>query len=164
MKLNNTKPKRTIIFSAWAGGEFGLLGSKFYAENPVYPIKKTVAYINMDMFSHSVGKLNFMGIYYGPEIWNLLRVKLPKDLLDKAKPSRCGLVGSDHSCFLYDGVFAFFIYTTSHHFKCHAPVDAAELAKSKILKTVGNFTGVCVDILANESNKNFIQALRQATY
>lgn len=43
-----TKPERTIIMLAVTAEEQGLLGSKYYAQNPVYPIDKTVANINMD--------------------------------------------------------------------------------------------------------------------
>ncbi len=47
------KNKRTIIFIAFGGEEEGLLGSKHYVNNPVFPLNKTVAMINMDM----VGRL-----------------------------------------------------------------------------------------------------------
>lgn len=46
--------KRTLIFIAFGGEEEGLLGSKYYVNNPVFPLEKTVAMINMDM----VGRLN----------------------------------------------------------------------------------------------------------
>jgi Zn-dependent M28 family amino/carboxypeptidase len=48
------KNKRTLIFIAFGGEEEGLLGSKFYVNNPVFPLDKTVAMINLDM----VGRLN----------------------------------------------------------------------------------------------------------
>ncbi len=41
-------PKRSILFLAVTAEEQGLLGSKFYAENPIYPLNKTVAALNMD--------------------------------------------------------------------------------------------------------------------
>ncbi|MCP5053696.1 MAG: M28 family peptidase [bacterium] len=41
-------PGRSILFMAVTAEESGLLGSKFYANNPVYPLKNTVAAINMD--------------------------------------------------------------------------------------------------------------------
>lgn len=47
-KTMKTKPERTIIFLSVTAEEQGLLGSKYYAENPVYPVDKTVANINMD--------------------------------------------------------------------------------------------------------------------
>jgi Zn-dependent M28 family amino/carboxypeptidase len=41
-------PKRSILFLSVTGEERGLLGSKYYAENPLYPLKATLADINMD--------------------------------------------------------------------------------------------------------------------
>lgn len=43
-----TKPERTIIFLSVTAEEQGLWGSAYYAQNPVYPVNKTVANINMD--------------------------------------------------------------------------------------------------------------------
>ena len=45
-----TKPKRSVVFLAVTVEEQGLLGSEYYAQNPVYPINETVANINMDGF------------------------------------------------------------------------------------------------------------------
>ena len=62
------KNKRTIIFIAFGGEEEGLLGSKFYVNNPAFPINKTVAMINMDMVGRlendkdGFGKLTVGGI------------------------------------------------------------------------------------------------------
>ncbi|WP_448556677.1 M28 family metallopeptidase [Thalassotalea montiporae] len=44
----DVKPERSITFLAVTAEEQGLLGSKFYAANPVIPANKTVANINMD--------------------------------------------------------------------------------------------------------------------
>ena len=41
-------PKRSILFLAVTAEEQGLLGSKYYAENPIYPPSHAVANINMD--------------------------------------------------------------------------------------------------------------------
>ncbi len=41
-------PRRSILFLAVTAEEQGLLGSRYYAENPLYPAAKTVAAINMD--------------------------------------------------------------------------------------------------------------------
>jgi Zn-dependent M28 family amino/carboxypeptidase len=43
-----TPPDRSILFLAVTAEEQGLLGSQYYAANPVYPLAKTVAEINMD--------------------------------------------------------------------------------------------------------------------
>jgi Zn-dependent M28 family amino/carboxypeptidase len=42
------KPKRSILFLMVGAEEQGLLGSQHYAENPVYPLAKTLASINVD--------------------------------------------------------------------------------------------------------------------
>jgi len=42
------KQKRSILFLAVTAEEQGLLGSAYYAKNPVYPVTKTAANINMD--------------------------------------------------------------------------------------------------------------------
>jgi Zn-dependent M28 family amino/carboxypeptidase len=47
MKLN-PPPKRSVLFMATTAEEAGLLGAKFYAEHPLYPLAKTLADINID--------------------------------------------------------------------------------------------------------------------
>lgn len=42
------KPKRSILFLFVTAEEQGLLGSEFYGTNPLYPLEKTVANINID--------------------------------------------------------------------------------------------------------------------
>jgi Zn-dependent M28 family amino/carboxypeptidase len=43
------KPERSVIFLAVTAEEQGLLGSAYYADNPIYPLDQTVANINMDV-------------------------------------------------------------------------------------------------------------------
>jgi Zn-dependent M28 family amino/carboxypeptidase len=55
--------KRTIVFIAFGGEEEGLLGSKHYVNNPVFPLDKTVAMLNMDMIGRlTENKLTVGGI------------------------------------------------------------------------------------------------------
>lgn len=42
-------PRRSILFVAFSGEEKGLLGSEYYSENPVFPLKSVVANLNIDM-------------------------------------------------------------------------------------------------------------------
>ena len=44
-------PDRSVVFLAVTAEESGLLGSKYYAENPIYPLSQTVGGVNMDAFS-----------------------------------------------------------------------------------------------------------------
>lgn len=47
-KSLKTPPERTIVILSVTAEEQGLWGSAYYAQNPVYPLAKTVANINMD--------------------------------------------------------------------------------------------------------------------
>ncbi|MCJ2188779.1 M28 family metallopeptidase [Novosphingobium beihaiensis] len=42
-------PQRSVVFAAWTAEERGLLGSEYYAANPVYPLDKTVANLAIDI-------------------------------------------------------------------------------------------------------------------
>ena len=42
-------PERSILFMGTTAEEAGLLGAKYYAEHPLYPLAKTLADINMDV-------------------------------------------------------------------------------------------------------------------
>ncbi|CAA0203900.1 M28 family metallopeptidase [Tenacibaculum maritimum] len=43
------RPKRSVVFLHVTGEEKGLLGSKYYTENPIFPLANTVANLNIDM-------------------------------------------------------------------------------------------------------------------
>jgi Zn-dependent M28 family amino/carboxypeptidase len=49
--LLKAPPKRSIVFLSVTAEEKGLLGAKFYAERPLYPLAKTLADINMDVIN-----------------------------------------------------------------------------------------------------------------
>jgi len=46
-------PKRSILFLHVTGEEHGLLGSKYYSENPVFNLENTVVNLNIDMIGRS---------------------------------------------------------------------------------------------------------------
>ena len=54
-------PKRSILFLSVTAEEQGLLGTQYYATNPLYPLKNTLADINMDVLN-LWGKTNDMTI------------------------------------------------------------------------------------------------------
>ena len=43
------QPDRTIVIAAWSAEERGLLGSEVYAQDPIYPVEKTVANLAIDV-------------------------------------------------------------------------------------------------------------------
>lgn len=65
------KPKRSIVFALWFGEEKGLFGSTYYAANPVFPLKDTVAMLNFehmgrtdDTEGSTKGRMSLTGIDY----------------------------------------------------------------------------------------------------
>lgn len=52
-KADGYHPKRSILFLNVTGEEKGLVGSKYYTENPTFPLENTVANLNIDMIGRS---------------------------------------------------------------------------------------------------------------
>ncbi len=47
------RPKRSIVFMTFFGEERGLLGSRFYGKNPVFPLNQTIAHINLEQIGRT---------------------------------------------------------------------------------------------------------------
>lgn len=65
------KPKRSIVFALWFGEEKGLFGSTYYAANPVFPLRDTVAMLNFEHMGRTddnegstKGRMSLTGIDY----------------------------------------------------------------------------------------------------
>lgn len=48
-------PRRSVLFMTVTGEEKGLLGSAYYADNPIFPLENTVANVNIDM----IGRMDY---------------------------------------------------------------------------------------------------------
>ncbi len=55
-------PDRSLVFLAVTAEESGLLGSRYYAENPIYPLAQTVAGINMDVLTLAGDARDFVAV------------------------------------------------------------------------------------------------------
>ena len=102
------KPERTIVFLAVTAEEQGLLGSEYYALNPVFPLIKTVADLNMDALGF-YGETKDISIKgkgqnevedYITEILNTNNLKAVGD----TRPSAGSYYRSDHFNFAKVGV------------------------------------------------------------
>lgn len=58
-------PDRSIVFAAWTAEEKGLLGSEYYAANPVYPLETTVAGFNVDALAPTGPSHDVLVVGYG---------------------------------------------------------------------------------------------------
>lgn len=69
--LGRSKPKRTIVFMCFWGEEMGLQGSRYYCQNPVFPLKQTVCDVNLEQIGRTddtegprVAEFNLTGFDY----------------------------------------------------------------------------------------------------
>lgn len=109
------KPERSILFLAVTAEESGLLGSQYYANNPIYPLGKTVANINMDMLMAYGKTKDIVLVGYGMnDLQNYLEeaVKEQDRVVTAAPSPEEGMYfRSDHFSFAKKGVPA--LYTES---------------------------------------------------
>ena len=99
---------RSQVFLAVTAEESGLLGSKFYAENPVYPLAKTVGGVNMDGLN-VIGKAkDFVLVGAGKsELEDLVKPIVAAEgrvITLEANPERGSYYRSDHFSFAKLGV------------------------------------------------------------
>ncbi len=103
-----TPPKRSILFLSVTAEEQGLLGAKYYAENPLYPLKKTLANINMDELN-TFGKSSDMVIVglgnstLDDIVTDVLKSK-GRTVTGDAQPEKGFYYRSDHFEFAKQGV------------------------------------------------------------
>jgi hypothetical protein len=53
LAAQTTRPKRSIVFMTFFGEELGLVGSRYYGKHPVFPIKDTVADLNLEQIGRT---------------------------------------------------------------------------------------------------------------
>ena len=100
--------RRSIVFLAVTAEESGLLGSKFYAENPVYPLASTVGGVNMDSLN-VIGKTrDFVLVGAGKsELEDLVKPIVAAEgrvIVPEERPEAGGYYRSDHFSFAKLGV------------------------------------------------------------
>jgi Zn-dependent M28 family amino/carboxypeptidase len=105
-------PARSILFLAVTLEESGLLGSRWYAENPVYPLTKTAANINMDALP-IIGPTNDVVVvgYGSSELENVLRdaaAAQNRTVVQEPTPQNGFYYRSDHFNFAKVGVPALY--------------------------------------------------------
>ena len=72
-----TRPKRSLVFMTFFGEEEGELGSKYYAQHPVFPIEKTIGDVNLEQLGRtdaSDGRKIAEGTFTGSRYSDLPRV------------------------------------------------------------------------------------------
>ncbi|MBB1298040.1 MULTISPECIES: M28 family metallopeptidase [unclassified Pseudoalteromonas] len=105
-------PSRSMTFLAVTAEEQGLLGSKYYAANPVIAANKTVANINMDSLNllGKVKDMNVVGIGKSQmdEFLATAAKEQGRTISGDPKPSSGGYYRSDHFAFANMGIPAMY--------------------------------------------------------
>ena len=106
------QPKRSVLFLSVTAEEKGLLGSRYYAQNPLYPLTRTVANINMDGANQFGRTSDIEVIGYGAsaidDIARAVAQEQSRELLPESHPERGSYYRSDHFEFAKVGVPAFY--------------------------------------------------------
>jgi hypothetical protein len=142
-------PKRSIIFLHVTGEEKGLLGSAYYSDNPIYPLSKTVANLNLDMigridptrkgdkreYIYIIGSdHDSQDLHEISEQTNLQTVNLDLDYRYNAKddPQRF-YYRSDHYNFAKKGIPIIFYFSGTHE-DYHLPSDTPDKINYDLLE------------------------------
>lgn len=112
-------PLRTVVFLATTAEEQGLLGAKYYVENPVFPLNKTVADINNDLMLPMGRMKDVMVTGYGQNELEdyVARVAKKQDryIFPDPNPETGMFYRADHFAFARAGVPALFVRGNCDH-------------------------------------------------
>lgn len=142
-KIKN--PKRTIVFIAFSAEEMGLIGSRFYCDNPLFPedqpdISKHIFMLNMDMVGY-LGKAKYLVEFddagSSPDVKTYIENLREKYAFAKDITIR-KTGGSDHASFYNKKVPIAFLHTGLHaHY--HTPNDTADKINIEGLRKITQY-------------------------
>lgn len=120
------KPKNSIVFMAFAGEEAGLIGSKFYTENPMFDLSKIKFLVNLDLMGTGDEGITVVNATeFEPEFKLLQKINSEKNYTNKII-KRGKAANSDHYWFTENGVPSFFIYANGARMHYHDVYDVRE--------------------------------------
>ena len=139
------KCKRTVVFMSFSGEEMGLIGSRYYCDNPVFPksapsMKSHVAMINMDMIGY-LKRGTYLATFSendsSPDLDRIIEGLNSKYSFAKSISGR-GAGGSDHAPFYNKRVPVVCLHTGQHR-AYHTPDDTADKINYKGLEQIARY-------------------------
>jgi Zn-dependent M28 family amino/carboxypeptidase len=122
------RPKRSILFLSVTAEEKGLLGSHYYAQDPLYPLTQTVANINMDGANQFGPTSDMATVGFGASTLDDIGIAVAaaqgRSMLPEAHPENGSYYRSDHFEFAKVGVPSY--YPKSGRTFIGQPADFAE--------------------------------------
>jgi hypothetical protein len=160
-------PRRSILFMTVTGEEKGLWGSAYYAANPVYPLAKTTADLNIDMIGRIDPKrlkgdsTNYVYVVGDDKLSTDLRIiseaankkysKLELDYkFNDADDKEFIYYRSDHYNFAKNGVPIIF-YFNGTHADYHRPTDTPEKINYELMEKRARFVFYTAWEMANRN-------------
>ncbi len=105
-------PRRSIVFLAVTAEEQGLLGAKWYANHPLYPLEKTLANINVDVLNTWGATRDIVAIGYGnsslDDVLGAVAAEAGRTVSPDPEPAKGFFYRSDHFEFAKQGVPALY--------------------------------------------------------
>lgn len=160
-------PKRSILFIHMTGEEHGLHGSRFYSENPLFPLKNTVADVNIDMIGRrdefhkkSNDYIYLIGSdYLSSDLYNIceeqnkkyVNLKIDYKYNDRKDPNRF-YYRSDHYNFAKNGIPSVFLFNGTHA-DYHQPTDDIDKIEFDALEKRARLAFTIVWELANREKR-----------
>ncbi len=109
--MPENKPKCSIAFMLFGAEEAGLVGSHYYTEHPLFPLKQIKFLINLDIMGTGDEGITVVNSTAYPEEFKMLQSINDKGHFLPEVKLRGQTHNSDHYFFSEHGVKAFFIYT-----------------------------------------------------
>ncbi len=139
-------PKRSIVFVSFSGEEQGLLGSRLYISQPIVPLPKTLAMINVDHAGIGNGRLT-VGV---TGIANSAAMEAGRTAGVADRLDLFGFFpGGDHVPFKEAGVPTITVVSGGVHPHFHQPTDTVDTLNPEILRTVARYVLALAWQLAN---------------
>jgi membrane dipeptidase len=164
------KPARTIVFCSWAGEELGLVGSRWYADHPVFPLDRTALYMNIDMVGTGDADLLIGGMTEFAELYEIAKRGLDAATIAKLKP-RPNYRGSDHTSFWGKNVPAISLRTgevltgglDDEHPEYHQPGDGPGIIDPERLREAAQYHCDILGALAT-TRENLLDPIHRTLY
>lgn len=155
------KPKRSILFICFSAEELGLIGSMHYVNNPILPLDRTVAMLNMDMIGRMRNnQLTVIGTGTSPA-WNLLLEEANKTGNFQISRNESGFGGSDHQSFYMKNIPVLFFFTGIHE-DYHRPSDTADKINAQDMVRILGLVAGCAERIADMPERPAFQQVTQA--
>lgn len=140
--VKNPQPY-SMVFVCFAGEEAGLLGSRFFVENPPFPLENIKFLVNLDLVGTGSEGMTVVNSTVYPKAFELMnKINDSKHLITAIHP-RGKAANSDHYFFSEAGVPAFFIYTQggpkAYHDVDDVPQNLPLTAYNNLFKLIVEF-------------------------